>query len=411
MSPQAPPCPDHEGPLDDRLDARLGCGDWPAMDPEIARAHTLPARAYTDPRWLAVERERVFARHFLPVAGLSALAQPGSQLACQVAGYPILLVRDGEGVLRAFHDVCRHRAGPLSDGSGQVCQRRTLQCRYHGWTYSLDGRLLHTPGLRTLDEPSDSGRSAQGFRREDFSLLPVEVATFGPLIFVRVQPPAAPAPSLLDHLGQLAVETAAFGSDSMQLIERRVYRVDCNWKVYIDNYLEGYHIPLVHPALMRELDYPAYRIEARAQHSRQYAPIRPLPANAAHESGTPESGQRREYSPSEGAGAAAYYWVFPNLMLNYYPDHLQVNNVRPLSINTTEVIFEWYFPPAGVGRDAEQQARRIAFADTVQAEDAAICRAVQERLEAGVYERGRFVPGHEDGVHHFQSLLLRALRE
>lgn len=385
------------------------------LDVAIEQARTLPAWVYTDPEVFAAERQRVFARHFLPVAALSQLAQPGSQLACQAAGYPLLLVRDSDGELRAFHDVCRHRAGPLSDGSGTVCQRRTLQCRYHGWTYSLTGQLLHTPGLRSRDDAdhppaaSATAPAALGFRRADFSLLPVEVATFGPLIFVRLQPPE-PAPSLRTQLGELVAETAPFAAATMQLAERREYFVDCNWKVYIDNYLEGYHIPLVHPALMRELDYPAYRVEARALHSRQYAPIRPLRSGRPDEAGSEQAARGREYSPTEGAGAAAYYWVFPNLMLNYYPDHLQVNIVRPISINKTVVIFEWYFPPAAAAPDRERQARRIAFADTVQAEDAAICRAVQERLQAGAYDSGRFVPGQEDGVHHFQRLLLAALR-
>jgi choline monooxygenase len=388
----------------------------PPIEPQIARARTLPAAAYTDARLFDRERLAVFARHFQPVAGLSQLTHPGDQLACQVAGYPILILRDGDGTLRAFHDVCRHRAGPLSDGSGQgpgqVCRRQTLQCRYHGWTYALDGRLLHTPGLRSHDDPPETGRAAEGFARADFSLHPVEVASFGPLVFVRLQRPPDPAPSLLDHLGELPAEVARFGAAPLQLGERREYLVECNWKVYIDNYLEGYHIPLVHPGLMRELDYPRYRVETRTWHSRQHAPIRPLPAAAGSAA---DSARGREYVPGDGAAEAAYYWVFPNLMLNYYPDHLQVNIVRPLTVNQTAVIFEWYFPAAaGAGvppTPSEQatQARRVAFADTVQAEDAAICRAVQERLQAGIYDSGRFVPGYEDGVHHFQSLLTRTL--
>ena len=397
MSPKSPaaPCPAFPAPV-----------ELPVIDPQIARAHTLPAAAYTNGDLFAQERQRIFARHFQPVAARSQLRQPGDQLACQVAGYPLIVLVDQQGELRAYHDVCRHRAGPLSDGSGAVCQRKTLQCRYHGWTYALDGRLLHTPGLRSPDEPAGQDRAAEGFRRDDFSLIPVEVATFGPLIFVRLQRPPGAAPSLLDHLGELPAEITHFATAAMQLRERREYHVACNWKVYIDNYLEGYHIPMVHPALMRELDYPAYRVEPRAQHSRQHAPIRPLSDSSAAIPGA----RAREYSPSEGDGAAAYYWAFPNLMLNYYPDHLQVNIVRPLSVNTTAVLFEWYFPPASSEADQAKQARRIAFADTVQAEDAAICQAVQERLQAGIYDRGRFVPGFEDGVHHFQSLVERALR-
>jgi choline monooxygenase len=210
----------------------------------------------------------------------------------------------------------------------------------------------------------------------------------------------------VDQLGELVGETARYAATAAVLCERREYLVECNWKVYVDNYLEGYHIPPVHPALLRELDYPAYRVEPRDHHSRQYAPIRPLPAGSAGE----RSGAEREYSPTEGDGAAAYYWVFPNLMLNYYPDHLQINIVQPLAVDRTLVVFEWYFAERLSEEQKHRQLRRIAFSDTVQQEDAAICQAVQERLRAGVYDRGRFVPGHEDGVHHFQRLLLRYLQ-
>ncbi len=117
----------------------------PAIAADIRQAHTLPASAYTDPQIFAAERERVFACTWQAVASRDRLSRPGQQLACQVAGWPVVIVCDEQGSLRGFHDVCRHRAGPLSDGEGSACQRKTLQCRYHGWTYGLDGRLLHTP--------------------------------------------------------------------------------------------------------------------------------------------------------------------------------------------------------------------------------------------------------------------------
>lgn len=379
-----------------------------AADPRLA--WTLSARAYTDRQIFESERQRVFASTWQPVASLDRLQQPGQQLACQVAGWPLVVLRDEQGRLRAFHDVCRHRAGPLTDGPGRVCQRKTLQCRYHGWTYSLDGRLLHTPGLREPAVEPGSGPVAPILVRDDFSLQPVDVASFGPLVFVRLRQPAPSLPGalgLLEGLGELPAEVAAYADLATVLYEKREYIVECNWKVYVDNYLEGYHIPMVHPALMRELDYPLYRVEPRAYHSRQYAPIRALPTGtnpaAAHAVG-------REYLPSEGQGAAAYYWVFPNLMLNYYPDHLQVNVVLPISVDRTAVLFEWYFADDGSAEQQQKQRRRIEFADQVQREDATICQAVQQRLATGLYDRGRFVPEQEAGVHHFQRLVLRSLQ-
>lgn len=365
-------------------------------DTDLLRARTLPSRAYLDPALLDEERARVFGRTWQPVCGVAEVAEPGQQLACQVGGEPLVVVRDLDGTLRAYFDVCPHRAGPLTQGPGSSCRRKTLQCRYHGWTFGLDGKLVHGPGLRELEGLADPGR----FDRRDFSLRPVAVDTFGPLVFVHLDAP--PRRTLLEHLGEIVEETADLGLSQMVLCERREYPVRSNWKVYVDNYVEGYHIPLVHPALMRELDYPAYRVETRRWHSKQHAPIRPL--SEADPGGAP-----REYSPDDGDGTGRFYWVFPNLMLNCYPDHLQLNVVVPRSVDETVVLFEWY------ARDPERPGLRekirshADFAETVQAEDATICEAVQARLRSRAYDTGRFVPAHENGVHQFQSLLRQYL--
>jgi choline monooxygenase len=372
---------------------------------DLGRARTLPSRAYTDPALLDEERARVFGATWQPVCGVADVAQAGQQIGCQVAGEPLIVLRDLDGRLRAYYDVCPHRAGPLTQGPGSRCQRKTLQCRYHGWTFGLDGQLVHGPGVRELERGAPDG-----FDRRDSSLRPVAVDTFGPLVFVHLSDPQGPPRRpLLEHLGELVAETAELGLAQMALCERREYPVRSNWKVYVDNYVEGYHIPLVHPSLMRELDYPSYRVETRRWHSKQHAPIRPIdPAG-------PGDAAAREYSPDdgegegEGGGTGRFYWVFPNLMLNCYPDHLQLNVVLPRSVDETVVLFEWY------ARDPDQPGRRdkirshAAFAEAVQAEDAMICEAVQERLRSRAYDTGRFVPAHENGVHHFQSLLRRYL--
>lgn len=378
----------------------------PAFEADLERARTLPSRLYLDPEILDRERTRVFGRTWQPVCALDEVREPGRQLACQVAGEPVVVLRDLDGTLRAFFDVCPHRAGPLTAGPGTSCRRKTMQCRYHGWTFSLDGRLLQAPRLGERP-PRDLGPT-------DTSLRPIAVETFGPLVFVNLDPEAEP---LAAHLGEIVGETADLGLHRLALFARREFPVRCNWKVYVDNYLEGYHIPLVHPGLLRELDYPAYRVETRRLHSKQHAPIRPIDETQSNGSSPP-----REYSAADGDGQGRFYWLFPNVMFNCYPDHLQLNVVLPVSVSETVVLFEWYFPSAApsaepsAGQAAppspDQQQRwqsHVTFADTVQNEDAAICEAVQLRLRSRAYDSGRFVPSQENGVHHFQALLHRYL--
>jgi choline monooxygenase len=181
------------------------------------------------------------------------------------------------------------------------------------------------------------------------------------------------------------------GLERLRLRKRVDYEVACNWKAYVDNYLEGYHIPIVHPALFRELDYKAYRVETSRFSSRQHAPLRR--EGAVFAGGT------------DGADAALYYWVFPNLMLNLYPGNLQVNLVLPLGPERTLTRFEWYVeeplePPA-----AEAFERSVALSEQVQREDTEICEAVQRGLRSATYRQGRYSVQRENGVHHFHGLL------
>lgn len=183
------------------------------------------------------------------------------------------------------------------------------------------------------------------------------------------------------------VARAGFPIERMRLAERREYVVECNWKVYVDNYLEGYHIPMIHPALFREVDYDRYRVETHRFHSTQLAPLR---------SG---EGRERTYPAGGGNDKALYYWIFPNLMLNFYPGNLQMNAVLPIDAGRTLTVFEWY------GLPSEDLSAAIGFSDQVQREDMAICRDVQKGLASRSYDRGRLSARRENGVHHFHLLL------
>lgn len=349
----------------------------PPFEKTLSRASTLPAWCYTDPQVLAAERERIFARTWQPVGRLEQLQRGGDFVAAEAAGEPIVLVRDGQGTLRAFSNVCRHRAGSVAEGCGN---RQTLQCSYHGWTYALDGRLVGTPEFEGVEN----------FDRQCFGLVPLRVAAWGPFVFVNFD---GNAPSLETTLGAIVGETAGLNLAGLRLCERRIYDIACNWKVYVDNYLEGYHVPTAHPGLHRELDYSRYRVETHRFHSRQHAPFRAA------------VGPARERLYAGDSSEALYYWVFPNWMLNAYPDNVSLNIVLPLGTERTRTVFEWYVPASAGPGVPEGLARTIAFGEQTQVEDVALCEAVQVRLRSRTYDRGRFSVRRENGVHHFQGLV------
>jgi choline monooxygenase len=349
------------------------------FQPDLARAATLPARWYTAPEILPLERERIFARTWQAVGHTSDVARPGDFFACELLGEPLVVTRDEDGTLRAFYNVCRHRAGVVATGKGN---RRTLQCQYHGWTYKLDGALHKTPEFEGVAD----------FDPDCFGLRLVRAEAWGPYVFVNLDPAAEP---LAESLGEILPETAHIALDTMRLVERRDYVIECNWKVYCDNYLEGYHIPVAHPSLYRVLDYENYRVEPRRYHSRQLSPLRPA------------AGQR--YANLEADTQVLYYWVFPNFMLNIYPDNLSANIVLPLGPERTLTIFEWFFDDAGSGEAWETVQQGIAFSDQIQREDIEICEAVQRGLRSRSYNQGRFSVKRENGVHHFHALVAEFL--
>ncbi len=349
------------------------------FSPDNATPSTIPSRLYTDPVYLELEQERIFGRTWQVAARAEQLVEKGQYVVAEVAGESIVIVRDTDR-LRAYHNICLHRAGPVASGCGK---RQTLQCRYHGWTYALDGSLLRAPEME----------GTQHFRAEEMRLLPVQVAAFGPLVLVNLDTKAAP---LADFLEDIPERTAKFGLERMRYVTSRRWSVACNWKVYVDNYLEGYHLPMVHPGLHKELDYDQYRVEPHRWWSLQHAPLRPVRAGDAS----------RTYAPQVEGEEAQYYWLFPNLMLNVYQGQMQLNHVLPDGHDRTTVIFDWYSSLAPEQAAADPQwTRMLAFSDEIQDEDIGICEAVQKNLRSRVYDRGRYSATRENGVHHFHGLL------
>jgi choline monooxygenase len=348
---------------------------------ELALATTIPARWYLDPDMLDRERGGIFARTWQPAGLAKSVAAPGTYLTAEIAGEPVVVTRARDGILRAFSNVCRHRASVIADGQGTAA---SLRCPYHAWTYGLDGRLLSCPEFEGVLD----------FEKSQICLPEFRVDTWGPYLFVNQDPSAPP---LREVFGNIPEEAARIGCpvDQLEFSERRDYVIDCNWKVYVDNYLEGYHLPAAHPGLFRELDYANYRVETHRYYSSQIAPIRPPRPGASFE---------RRYS-AEGL-SALYYWIFPNFMLNIYPDNLSANIIVPLGPEKTLTIFEWFAYPG-----AKVAPETIDFSDEIQQEDIKICESVQRGLHSRTYNTGRFSVKRENGVHHFHLLLNEFLNE
>jgi choline monooxygenase len=329
---------------------------------------------------LVLEKERIFRSTWQYAASLDLLRLPGNFAAVDVVGIPVILTRGQDNVLRAFHNVCRHRAGVVAHGRGN---RKSLQCQYHGWLYGLDGKLRNAPEFDGVEN----------FNKDDFGLIPIRVDTWGMFAFVNFD---HSAPPLLEVLGRIPAETAGLNFNELRKVERRDYVINANWKVYIDNYLEGYHIPIAHPGLFKEVDYDKYRVDTFRYYSSQYAPIRPIRS---------EDPSGRIFTELKGDEQAHYYWIFPNFMVNTYPGNVQINIIVPLSHDKTLTIFEWYFADPGTPEAWNNLQDGIAFSDTVQREDIQLCEDVQRNMQSGVYRQGRYSVKRENGVHHFHSLL------
>jgi choline monooxygenase len=351
--------------------------DGRQVESNIARAWTLPASVYTDPGVHAAEKEKIFGRTWQVVGHRGQVANPGDYFTTEIIGEPLLIVRGSDGALRGFYNVCRHRAGPPAQGCGS---RKLFRCGYHGWTYDLDGSLISATEVEGVE----------GFRPEDFALVPVRTEEWLNFVFVNLDPDAEP---LRESLSELTRQVDGFLVAGMKRFERRTYMMKCNWKTYVDNYLEGYHLPSVHPGLNRELDFDAYAVEPYAKHVRQSSPIRGAQAGDA----TP-----RRYQDTGKGLTTDYFWIFPNWMLNCYPDNVSLNIVLPLGPERSMAIFEWYLPEKEHGSPAAKAS--VEFSDQIQVEDVGICEVVQKNLRSRSYSRGRFSVTQERGVHAFHRM-------
>jgi choline monooxygenase len=345
----------------------------------LALASTIPGSWYVDKNLYELELNTVFSKTWQLAARVDQVQQPGQYVTTDIGGEPIVVVRGSDGVLRAFYNVCRHHAAAvMTEAEGKAAQ---LRCPYHGWTYSLEGELKGTPDFSGV---CDFDRGSNG-------LAGVQVGEWEQWIFVKLD--GSNALTLEDFLTTpLVEEIGRINVTDLHWFERRHYSFDCNWKVFVDNYLDGgYHVPYLHKGLDSVLDYSNYMIENGERHCLQWSPI--VSEGAEAQTGAVRKGDR-----------ALYYWIYPNFMINWYDGVMDTNLVMPRGVDQTEVIFDFYFPD--VSPEArERNAASVAVGQRIQDEDTAICKSVQRGLNSRAYNAGRLSVRREAGEHLFHRLL------
>jgi choline monooxygenase len=345
---------------------------------QVATAATPPSSWYTDPRILELERQTVFSRAWQFVGRAEQVREPGQYITYEVAGEPILIVRGNDSVLRGFFNVCRHHAAAVMTNSEGKAEN--LRCPYHGWTYDLEGKLILTPefaGVANFD------RSANG-------LVPIQTAEWHGWVFVKL---GGGGLTLERFFGADLVERLEpLNLERLNWFERRSYFLNCNWKVFVDNYLDGgYHVPHIHGGLNSVLDYSQYTIETGEHFCLQSSPI------VTDKTESPIAAFRK-------GERANYYWIYPNFMINLYEGVMDTNLVIPRGVDKTEVIFDYFFADTS-DLAREKNLASIAVSEQIQSEDVAICESVQRGLNSRAYNTGRLSVRREAGEHLFHRLL------
>jgi len=348
----------------------------------LSEASTIPAPWYVDARIADLENQTVFSKTWQMVGRVDQVEKTGQFVTANVAGEPIVVVRGNDGMLRGFYNVCRHHAAAvMTEPCGQAS---ILHCPYHGWNYGLDGSLKGMPEFEGV----------KNFKREENGLVPLKAETWEKFVFVNLDPASVP---LAEFLGGLVKRVAPLGVSKLHYFDSRTYDIACNWKVFIDNYLDGgYHVPHLHKGLNSVLDYKQYTIENEDRFCLQSSPMVASDEDTA--TGATRKGDR-----------AWYFWQYPNLMINCYEGYMDTNLVLPIDVDHCRVIFDFYFADVSDGRRAYNE-QSVAVGARVQDEDLGICEAVQRGLKSRAYGAGRLSARREAGEHLFHRLLAGDLK-
>jgi choline monooxygenase len=338
----------------------------------LEAGYTLPAGWYSDSAILALERERIFKHTWQYACVTAEVSKPGDYFATKAGTIPVVLVRDKDGELKGFVNVCRHRGHVVMQGSGH---RETLQCPYHAWTYGLDGCLLKAP----------RSERELGFDANNYSLFPVQVDTWGPFIFVNVDLEADSFGETLGILPETVAETG-IDLDSLKFHHRGEYVIEANWKIAVENYLECYHCPVAHKGFSAayDVDPDEYRLEPIAEHVLS------------------------QFAQSRREGEAQFHFVWPNLRLNAYAGmpNLSIGPLLPAGPERSTGFLDYFFAQDA---DPARVEDLLEFDRQVGAEDRVLVERVQKGVRSGIVAEGQLLGESEQLVARFQELVTAAV--
>jgi choline monooxygenase len=345
---------------------------------QLEHAWTIPSPWYFDRAIEALEQQNIFGRTWQVAGRVDQARENGNFFTADVAGEPIVVARGEDGLLRAFYNVCRHHAAAVVT-EAQGCAKQ-FRCPYHGWTYGIDGALK---GMVEFDGVCNFDRAKNG-------LVPIAVDTWENFVFVNLDLHAEPLQKFLGSVPELVAPLEL--TKKLTYFDRRIYTLHCNWKVYVDNYLDGgYHVPHAHKGLSSVIEYTKYTIE---NFERSCLQSSPLSSDGSSEAGVAATRQ----------GRAFYLWIYPNFMINSYEGVMDTNLVLPMGVDKCAVVFDYYFSDVSKAAKARNK-ESIAVSEKVQDEDMAICDAVQRGLSSRAYVAGRLSVRREAGEHLFHRLL------
>lgn len=336
----------------------------------MLRDKTISSSWYSDEKILKIEKENIFSKSWHLLGSIDQIPDKGDYLIKTINEQPIVVIKDKVGEINVFYNVCQHRGCVLLEKDGNSKQ---IKCGYHGWVYELTGEL----------------KAARGFDKEDLdfeqlNLKSIEHYIWMNQIFVKLQSDCNNLPKTLKEIENI-ISPIKFDNYLFHL--RKSYKIKCNWKVYMDNYLEGFHIPLVHPKLNRVINYKSYSTEIFDNFSLQWCHI---------------NAESSPYKKTDDASKAYYFTLFPNILFNIAPGRLQTNIIEPIDASSCNVYFDYYFETE---EDLESIQEDISFSEEVQNEDINICERIQIGLESDGFDHGVFSKKYETGVSHFQSYI------
>ena len=370
-------------------------------------AVTLIPDAYTSPDFFEIEREKVFAASWVVVGFTSQVEEPGQVIVAEVAGRSIIVSRDRQGELRAFHNVCRHRAAKLLDDDTHLVRNNRIRCPYHSWTYDLEGKCLGTPLFEGSDIPEEARvafdmSEVRGFDKADYGLLPVRAESWGFLVFVNLDADTAP---LTEQLGDLPARFSDYRLDEWRVVREKGYELAANYKLVGENFLEYYHLPWVHPELMQ--------VSRMEDHYRWQGPglysgfcTTPISQNS-------ESGGWQGLSPvstlrGDDAESGRFVLLFPNIAISVLPNHAFIIIANPegpdRTVERTSILCH---PESLNSHDAEKELDQLLrFWDLVNTQDIGIVERVQEGISNPAYRGGRMCYRFEETLHRYQNIVI-----